>query len=314
MSIVVFSEQAHLLPETLTWARKLGAEIHAALLEGFSPQEAGRYGAKKVHILRGLSRKLVPQLYARALVALAEQTGAQMLIFPATKTGRETAARVAQALKTGCANDCLELDVREDRVKVVRQVYGGGYLAEQVLRHKPYIVSIQPGRIQPTEAPTEFEVSEMETEKEAGSKLVGAKPVEKSGVDLEKAELIVSVGRGFKKKEDLKLAEELAEVLGAEVGCSRPIAGDLRWLPEDRHIGLSGKRVRPKLYLALGISGQIQHLVGMRDSKLVVSVNIDPNAPMNQEADYAVVADLYKFVPELIEALRRELKRQGGEG
>ena len=105
----------------------------------------------------------------------------------------------------------------------------------------------------------------------------------------------------------MKLAEELASLIGGEIGCTRPIAGDLKWLPEDRHIGLSGKRVRPKLYLAIGISGQIQHLVGMRDSRLVVSVNIDPNAPMMKESDYAVPADLYKFIPELIEALKKEL-------
>jgi electron transfer flavoprotein alpha subunit len=134
------------------------------------------------------------------------------------------------------------------------------------------------------------------------------RPVERSAVDLTKADVIVSVGRGFKKKEDLKLAEDLAQALSAEIGCSRPIAGDLKWLPEDRHIGLSGKWVNPKLYIAVGISGQMQHVVGIRRSKVIVAINNDPNAPIHKEADYSVIADLYQFLPVLTKKLR-EVKK-----
>lgn len=313
MTVLAFTEQPHLLPEALTWAKtlaeKLGTETHAALLDGMTSEQAGRYGAMKVYLFKEMKRDAVPQLYAQALAQLARETKAAAIVIPATKSGREAAARLAHILRVGCANDCIEVEPTEDGLKVVRQVYGGGYVAQQLLKRRPYVVTAQPGRVQPSESPTQPEVSEVTLELKAAARIVETKPIEKSGVDLEKAELIVSVGRGFRRKEDLKLAEELAKVLGAEVGCTRPIAGDLKWLPEDRHIGLSGKRVRPKLYLALGISGQIQHLVGMRDSKVVVSVNTDPNALITQEADYVVVADLYKFVPEFMEALKRELGR-----
>lgn len=108
------------------------------------------------------------------------------------------------------------------------------------------------------------------------------------------------MGRGFKKKEDLQLVFELAEVLGAQVGCSRPIAADLRWLPEEHWVGLSGKKVKPKLYLALGISGQVQHLAGITDAAVVAAVNKDPNAPIFNSADYVIVEDVYDFVAALI--------------
>ena len=122
---------------------------------------------------------------------------------------------------------------------------------------------------------------------------------------LEEAEIIVSVGRGFKSREDLSMAFKLAELIGAQVGCSRPIAADLKWLPEEHWVGLSGKKVRPKLYMAIGISGQPQHLAGIMDSKIIVAINKDPNAPIFKYADYGVVEDLYQLVPKLIERLSR---------
>ncbi len=134
-------------------------------------------------------------------------------------------------------------------------------------------------------------------------------PEEKAreAVNIEEAEIVVGVGRGFKKKEDLKLAEELAELLGGVVGCTRPIAADYGWLSEDRWIGISGKKIKPKLYLAIGISGAPQHMSAVMDSKVIVAINKDKAAPIFQYADYGVVADLYKFVPILIKKIRERL-------
>ena len=127
-------------------------------------------------------------------------------------------------------------------------------------------------------------------------------------VNVEDAEIIVSCGRGFKKKEDIKLIDGLAEVLkGKTIGCSRPIAADLKWLSEDHWIGLSGHKVKPKLYIATGISGQIQHIAGMRDSGIIVAINKDPEALIFKSADYGIVGDLYEVVPKLTAAIKEKM-------
>ncbi len=166
-----------------------------------------------------------------------------------------------------------------------------------------------PARFKPVEKVTTVTTESLQPKAITGIKVVSTEEKPKGKVRIEDAELIVSVGRGFKKQEDLKLAFELAEVLGAEIGCSRPIAADLKWLSEDHWVGLSGHKVRPKLYMAVGISGQPQHLAGMMESKTVVVINSDPNAPFFKNCDYGVVEDLYKFVPALTKKLREILKK-----
>ena len=139
--------------------------------------------------------------------------------------------------------------------------------------------------------------------------MIGRKEKSKAQESLKDAEVIVSAGRGFKKKEDLAVIEELARVLNGVVGASRPLTSDLGWLPEERQVGLTGTTVKPKLYFAIGISGQIQHLTGMRDSRVVVAINTDKHAPIFQECDYGVVGDLYAVVPALAKELKARLGR-----
>ena len=141
--------------------------------------------------------------------------------------------------------------------------------------------------------------------KPPNTRLVETKPKTAKGVKLSDAAVIVSFGRGVRKKEDMTIVEELAKTIGGVIGCSRPIAEDLRWLPEDQYVGLSGQKVNPKLYLALGISGQIQHLTGIRNSRIIVAVNNDPKAPIFEYSDYNIVADLYQMVPALIDAVKQ---------
>jgi electron transfer flavoprotein alpha subunit len=131
----------------------------------------------------------------------------------------------------------------------------------------------------------------------------------REAVDVTEAKIIVCVGRGVEKQEDVKLARDLAEVLEGVVGCSRPIAEELRWLPEDVYLGISGKKVKPDLYIGVGVSGQIQHVTGIRDSKVIFAINRDENAPIFEASDYGIVGDLYQVVPLLIEELKTALKR-----
>ncbi|MGO9687308.1 MAG: electron transfer flavoprotein subunit alpha/FixB family protein, partial [Syntrophobacteraceae bacterium] len=131
----------------------------------------------------------------------------------------------------------------------------------------------------------------------------------REAVDITEAKIIVCIGRGLEKEADVKLARDLADVLGGEVGCSRPIAEELRWLPEDVYLGISGKKVKPDLYIGVGVSGQIQHVTGIRDSKIIVAINRDENAPIFEASDYGIVGDLYQVVPMLIEELKKTLNR-----
>jgi electron transfer flavoprotein alpha subunit len=142
----------------------------------------------------------------------------------------------------------------------------------------------------------------------SASRIVKVQERKSEGVNVEDAEIIVSCGRGLKKKEDIRLVSELADALkGRTVGCSRPIAADLKWLSEDHWIGLSGHKVKPKLYVACGISGQIQHIAGMRDSGVVVAINKDPEALIFKSADYGIVGDLYEVLPRLTSAIKEKL-------
>ncbi len=304
---VIGSEQEG--PELLTASRAVADEVIA--VAAYPEPKAdllGRYGATDVVLLKGRVRD--PRALSKAIAMLVNEERADVVLALATKHLREALTRAAQSLGVPLITDCLELRVEDRTVKADRPVLGGGYVATVEAALGPVFATLMTGRVTPQESSVrgDVKVREVEVNEPLNGDVKEVRSVERSAVDLTKAEVIVSVGRGFKKREDLKLAEELAQVLGAEIGCSRPIAGDLKWLPEDRHIGLSGKWVSPKLYLAVGISGQMQHVVGIRRSKVIVTVNNDPNAPIHKEADYSVIADLYQFLPVLTKKLREAKK------
>lgn len=185
----------------------------------------------------------------------------------------------------------------------------GGNLAEtQISRSKPQIATIPKGLFSALPADTSRKGEAIKVEpkiKPPSTKLIETKPKPAKSVKLVDAPVIVSFGRGVRKKEDIALIEQFAQAVGGVVGCSRPIAEDLRWLPEEQYIGLSGQKVSPKLYFALGISGQIQHLTGIRNSRIIVAVNNDPKAPIFEFSDYGIVADLYQLIPAFTEAVKQ---------
>jgi electron transfer flavoprotein alpha subunit len=190
-------------------------------------------------------------------------------------------------------------------------VYSGNAIAVEQFNSKPAIVTIPSKAFDPLKKDDsrkgDIVKKKIDIEK-SPSKIIKVQDMKTEGVNVEDAEIIVSCGRGFKKKEDIKLVEELAEVIkGKTVGCSRPIAADLKWLSEDHWIGLSGHKVKPKLYIAAGISGQIQHIAGMRDSGIIVAINKDPEALIFKSADYGIVGDLYEVIPKLTEAIKSKM-------
>jgi electron transfer flavoprotein alpha subunit len=317
--VYVFSERQDVALELLSVARPVSAETHsfvASLVIGpnarADAEERIAHGSDRVFILRdprleGARGDLVAEALSQAVGKLHPD----VIIVGATRGGIEVAARLAQRLGVGCASDCLKLQAKNGELIIEKRYYGGKFVARRVMAARPRIVTIPPRRF---EAPPKVEGRRGDIEEldvvltDSAMKLVGTEPRTKSGVEIGKAEIVVSVGRGLKRAEDVAIVRELADTLGAVVGASRPLTAELRWLPVDVQVGLSGTTVKPKLYIACGISGQIEHLVGMRGSGVVVAINTDPNAPIMQEADYRVIGDLYEVVPALSRALRQMRK------
>jgi electron transfer flavoprotein alpha subunit len=207
--------------------------------------------------------------------------------------------------------DCTSVYLKDKKLTTERIVYSGNAIAVQEFTAAPQILTIAPKVYDPLPKNEQHkgELIKMKIEPEPSpSKILKIQEMKTEGINVEDAEIIVSCGRGFKKKEDIKLVSDLADVLkGKTVGCSRPIAADLKWLSEDHWIGLSGHKVKPKLYGACGISGQIQHIAGMRDSNVIVAINKDPEALIFKSADYGIVGDLYDVLPKLTTAIKDKL-------
>jgi electron transfer flavoprotein alpha subunit len=198
----------------------------------------------------------------------------------------------------------MSVDVVGGEIVVERLTYGGSTVARETCTSRPTVVTVPPRTYTKMEPAGRMgETIELRVEAPPSRvRVVERRPKPRSTVDLENAPIIVSAGRGFKAKEDLRILEELAEALGAQMGCTRPISADLGWL--DQWVGISGKKVKPSLYIACGISGTIQHAAGIRGSQIIVSINSDESAGIHGLSDYSIVGDLYKVVPALTKALR----------
>jgi len=314
----VFSESPAVARELLSKGRhlagKLGTHLAAAVL-GEDVLETGKdlisFGADRVYAVQDASLKMFQvHPYAAVLTELAQTYRPDVVLIGSTRSGLELAARVAERLKTGCCTECSKLDIDGEKKCVVadRLVLGGNITETLMIRSKPQIFTLPKGVFQPLvkEPNRTGEIIQVQPKMvESPVKVLERKPKQFAGVRITEAEAIISFGRGLKKKEDITIIEELAKTVSGVVGCSRPIAEDLKWLPIDQYVGLSGQKVAPKLYIACGISGQIQHITGIQNARIVVAVNTDSKAPIFEYADYGIAGDLYKVVPALTETFRR---------
>ncbi|MDK2986440.1 MAG: electron transfer flavoprotein alpha subunit [Clostridia bacterium] len=271
-------------------------------------KEAFAYGTDIVKLLE-LSQTAPWEQYVDQLVKEAEAENPQMILVGASRRGKDLAAKLAAHLDCPCVSECSSIDVKEDKCIFKRIVYGG--LAEKLLECKnyPVVATVASRTFSKNEKPGHNSKEEIYTISLSGDtrvKVLERRPKSKETVDISEAKVVVGVGRGFAEKEDLKLAEELAKLLGGEVACTRPVAEDYRWLPEDRYIGISGQVVKPEYYIAIGISGQVQHVYGIRDSKTIIAIDKNENAPIHQVADYYIVGDLKEILPAMIEAIKKQ--------
>ena len=311
---LVFSDTPDSCLELVTLGVKLGQQVSIGLLlEGGDLSDITKRlsvsGVSNIYSLSSDSlRNMLAGPCVDALELIYRKVTPDVFLISSTKKGKELAGRLAARLGIGCITDALKIELSGKDIVAERLVWGGNAIAT-VASKGAAIVTIPLRAYERASGSSSPNIVRVEGFQPKPSKVVvtGRKEKQKGQVSIKDAEVIVSAGRGFKKKEDLAMLDELTKVLNAVVGASRPLTSDLGWMPEDRQVGLSGTTVKPKLYIAVGISGQIQHLTGMRESKLVAAINTDKNAPIFQECDYGVVGDLYAVVPELTKDLKSQL-------
>jgi electron transfer flavoprotein alpha subunit len=244
--------------------------------------------------------------YASACVAAVRAVSPAVVLFPASAMGRDLAPRVAARLGVGLASDCTALAFEEGRLVATRPVYAGKAVLRVAFKGTPAIASLRPKLFAPVErAGAGAAVEPLAADPgpaRATVRELAAAAAER--LDLTESEIIVSGGRGLKGPENFVILEELALALGATVGASRAVV-DAGWRPHSDQVGQTGKTVSPKLYVAVGISGAIQHLAGMSSSRCIVAINKDPEAPIFKVADYGLVGDLFEVVPALTDAVRK---------
>jgi electron transfer flavoprotein alpha subunit len=325
MSVLVVVEQRggawnRMSWETVTAAQQIGKElgqpVEAAIVgKGVTTLvgELARKQFERVHAVEhDLLEHYTPDGYTLALRQLIEKLHPYLTIFPHTYQVRDFAPKLATSLGRVLVSDAVGHRVESGRLTLVRQLFQGKINADvHFAGEPPYFASMQAGAYRADLAVEGTSPVETFTPVISASD-IRTKPLElfresQRAVDLTAAEIIVSVGRGIKEAENIPIVQKLADALGAELAASRPIC-DNGWLPMERQVGSSGQTVAPKMYVAVGISGAIQHLVGMKGSKTIVAINKDANAPIFEVADYGIVGDLFQVVPALVEEI---LKAKG---
>lgn len=314
--ILVYSEVEETALGLLSKGRELANELNMplsiALLGNFSPDQSDVYFA------HGATRAYTgddPHLahfqastYASALAQVVAQAEADVILIGATRRGRELAPRLAQKLSAGCISDATNLYLVNNRLVAERRALGGNTISAKTISSPNQVISVMPKLYdaQPRGAGSGEVIPVPLNLALPMTSVVEQRPKEAGSVNLEDAHVLICVGRGMGSKDDLALIASLANLMDGMVGCTRPISHDYHWLTEDQMVGLSGKEVSPDLYIAIGVSGQIQHTVGILNAKTIIAINNDSNAPIFKMADYGIVGDLYKVVPLLIEQLQSE--------
>jgi electron transfer flavoprotein alpha subunit len=298
-TVYVYSDKVTLIPELVTLGRQLGSET---LVLTFDEQQAlvsANCGAEGIVVLDGDVQ--IPENNARATAAWLRQADEMILLVGATPTGRDFAARVAGYLDYELVSDISHVETSGVGIRTQRIQYGGAVLQEEVFS-LPVILTVAAGRNEAATGATGI-VETTTIEPDTRLRYIKTEPIIKKGVDLARAKSVIGVGMGLAEQKDLAPIEALAQKLEAGLGCTRGIAEERRWIPAEQYLGLSGMSISPDLYIAVGISGQVQHLVGVRDSKVLVAINKNEDAPIFKAADYGIVGDLYEVIPALIEGL-----------
>lgn len=318
-NVLVFTEtnDGKVKPVTLEILGKLAGQTAEVAVIGDLAQDQitllAQHGAASVHKLKGAGLdKYSPEGYSNALANFIKSKSYDYVMAGATSTGKDLIPRLAASFGAGCASDCTNFVFDGGSFAGTRPLFAGKCLAKvELTGPKPHFATIRPNALGLSQSPTAGAGAAADVAADAGQIRAAIKEVIKAAsakVDLTEANIIVSGGRAMKNAENFKVLNELADVIGATVGASRA-AVDSGFAPHAMQVGQTGKTVSPSLYIACGISGAIQHLAGMRTSKVIVAINTDPDAPIFTKADYGIVGDLFTVVPLLTEEFKKLLAK-----
>lgn len=318
MSVLVYIENAQgkfkkSTFETLSFAsaiaRKMNLPLVALSIGEVTDDElakAGKYGASKVLKASGDKLKTMnTQPYSSVIAQAAKAEGAKVVVLAASYSGKGMAPRVAIRLNAGLADNVIDLPSMDGKFIVKKNAYSGSAYAYVEITSEVKVISMMPNSYKVEENPVEASIAAFEPVFNDKDFVITVTDTKRASdkISLPEAELVVSAGRGLKGPENWGMIEELATILGAATACSKPVS-DAGWRPHSEHVGQTGIAISPNLYIAVGISGAIQHLAGVSSSKVIVVVNKDPEAPFFKAADYGIVGDAFEVVPKLIEAAK----------
>lgn len=288
-------------------AEQLGTSAEGILLGTVTEDLAalGKYGVKKIHQAAQESlNQLDAQVFAKIVSEAVVSTGATVVVFSNNLSGKAVAPRVAARLKAGLVAGAVALPDTSNGFVVKKNVFSGKAFANIGLTSPVKVISLNPNSYAVKAGEGSAEIAPLSVAGDAPKVKVVSSTQASGQVPLTEAELVVSGGRGLKGPENWGMIEELAKLLGAATACSRPVA-DAHWRPHNEHVGQTGIAIAPNLYIAIGISGAIQHLAGVNRSKVIVVINKDPEAPFFKAADYGIVGDAFEVVPKMIEAVKK---------
>lgn len=298
--IYIYSDKPHLVAELVSFARGAGKEAVVIVLDEALAEEVKNSGADRVYILKGDSP--MAESYSQAMAGFLKEEGAECFVVGATPRGRDIAARVAGHLDCAMVSDVSCVNYINGIISTERTMYGGAVVQRESLEAFS-VITVPAGKFEAASGTAEIITVEVEVDKRVA--IVETAPIVKQSVDLAAAQKVVCVGMALDKAEDLQMVRDLAEVIGAEIGCTRGIAEERQWLPVESYIGISGAVIKPRLYISMGVSGQIQHVYGIRDAQIIVAIDTNEKAPIFKAADYGIIGDMYEVVPLLTKELSK---------
>lgn len=316
MSVLIFIDQAegHIKKasyEAMSYGAKLAAQLGVqaeGVVLGAAKEDLaalGKYGVQKVHHVNNEAlNHFDAQVFTKVIAQVVEKTGAQVVVFSNNVDGKGIAPRLAARLKAGLVPGAVALPETGNGFVVKKNVFSGKAFANIAVNTPIKIIALNPNSFKPEEGSGTAEVVAFNATVDAPKVKVTSTNKVSGEVPLSEASIVVSGGRGLKGPENWGLIEDLAKALGAATACSRPVA-DVHWRPHHEHVGQTGLAIAPDLYIAVGISGAIQHLAGVNRSKVIVVINKDPEAPFFKAADYGIVGDAFEVVPKITEAVKK---------
>ena len=317
MSVLIFvdhTDEGHIKKashEAISYGAKIAEQIgdvaEAVVLGKVNEDLAalGKHGAKKVyHVQNDSLNTFDSQVQAKVIAQVAEQTGAKLIVFSNNSSGKALAPRVAVRLKAGLVAGATALPDTSNGFVVRKNVFSGKAFANVAINTEIKVITLNVNAFTITEGEGTAEVVPFNAAVDTPKIKVTGSTKTSGKVSLTEADVVVSAGRGLKGPENWGMIEELADTLGAALACSRPVA-DAHWRPHNEHVGQTGIAIAPNLYIAIGISGAIQHLAGVNRSKHIVVINKDPEAPFFKAADYGIVGDAFEVVPKLTQAIKK---------